>query len=248
MQIQFLRVIIKWMIYRYTSDTFKYVFVKLNMNKICIFFCAVISALPGQGVRRRSDALERTQICVRSGASSLRGILGGFPEKTPSSVPSAWQSYGCLPGDCKQNTLYTQQYVTWTDCHILWLVIPYSINLTIHLVSRWAKHKCWKTKILYLSGISCIVAGIRTSVRTWKMDSTTCPVEVGVLQQLMRMLLYDSGETTTLYSIESHTQKVSTIMELSSSGKRWSGIPCQKCSRKFCIWNIVNINSESGEN
>lgn len=107
------------MIYRYTSDTFKYVFVKLNMNKICIFFCAVISALPGQGVRRRSDALERTQICVQSGASSLRGILGGFPEKTPSSLPSAWLSYGCLPGDCKQNTLYTQQYVTWTDCHIL---------------------------------------------------------------------------------------------------------------------------------
>lgn len=177
---------------------------------------------------------------MQSGASSLRGILGGFPEKTPSSLPSAWLSYGCLPGDCKQNTLYTQQYVTWTDCHILWLVIPYSINLTIHLVSRWAKHKCWKTKILYLSGISCIVAGIRTSVRTWKMDSTTCPVEVGVLQQLMRMLLYDSGETTTLYSIESHTQKMSTIMVFSSRGKRWSGIPCQKCIRKFCIWNIVN--------
>lgn len=37
--------------------------------------------------------------------------------------------------------------------------------------------------------------------------------------------------------MESQTQKMSTITGFSSSGSRWSGIPCQKWSRKFWIWN-----------
>lgn len=40
---------------------------------------------------------------------------------------------------------------------------------------------------------------------------------------------------TTLYRMESQTQKMSTITGFSSSGSRWSGIPCQKWSRKFWI-------------
>lgn len=39
--------------------------------------------------------------------------------------------------------------------------------------------------------------------------------------------------------MESQTQKTSTITGFSSSGSRWSGIPCQKWSRKFWIWNRI---------
>lgn len=43
-------------------------------------------------------------------------------------------------------------------------------------------------------------------------------------------------DRATLYRMESQTQKMSTMTGFSSSGSRWSGIPCQKWSKKFWIW------------
>lgn len=44
--------------------------------------------------------------------------------------------------------------------------------------------------------------------------------------------------------MESQTQKMSTITGFSSRGSRWSGIPCQKWSRKFWIWKVkLCVNS-----
>lgn len=38
---------------------------------------------------------------MRWGASWLQGILGGSPGRRRASAPSAWQSCGCLPADCR---------------------------------------------------------------------------------------------------------------------------------------------------
>ena len=38
---------------------------------------------------------------------------------------------------------------------------------------------------------------------------------------------------TTLYSMMSHRATRSTTTSLGSTERRWGGIPCQKCSRKF---------------
>lgn len=101
----------------------------------------------------------------------------------------------------------------------------------------------------YVSGISCIVAGIRTSVRTWLRTvslvcwssdhNIVCPE---MYRKQIRTCLNGSwwwcDVCFTLYRILSHTQMMSTMTSFSTRGSRCSGNPCQKCSKKFWIWNI----------